>query len=462
MSDPFNILIVEDDKLTGEAICHHLAKEGFRPTLFKKAEEAFLYFQQHPVDLAVFDYRLPGMSGEDLFIKIRSLDPLLPVIFMTSFSSIDQAVRLLQMGAFTYLTKPVKMAELSIQIRNALEKVALRREVQYLKEELSKKYHFKNYVFNSERMQSILKNVLKAADSNASILITGESGTGKEVIANVIHGHSKRKEQKFVKVCLSVLPETLIEAELFGAEKGAYTGSMDKRIGKFEEADKGTIFLDEIGELPLSTQVKLLRVIQEKNITRIGSNKTIEVDFRLITASNIDLNALIQKGTFRQDLYYRLNVIQIDIPPLRERKEEIPFLIDLFIKKYSQREEKEIKHISKDTLSLLRRYSYPGNIRELENIIERAIVLSNDNTITVKELPIHIQDQPGHPQDLGLGEQDLTLPETVNMIEKQMIQKMLTKHKNNQFKAAKSLGISESNIRYKMKKLNIVLPPKTL
>ncbi len=457
MAEKFNILIVEDEKLIGDAIYNHLKTEGFQTVLFSNAEEALVHFQQNSIDLAVLDYKLPGMSGEDLFKKIRALDPFLPLIFMTSFSSIDQAVRLLQMGAFSYIAKPVRLAELCCQVKNALEKVKLRREVQDLEAKIDIKYHIENYVFNSERMQLILKRVLKIADSYANVLITGESGTGKEVIASIIHGHSKRKSQKLVTACLSALPENLMDVELFGAKKGAYTNSVEHRVGKFEEADKGTIFLDEIGELPLNMQVKLLRVIQEKRITRVGTNKPIAVDFRLITASNKNLNELVKAKKFREDLYYRLNVIQIELPPLRERKEEIPFLVDLFVKKYSQREGKKIEHISKDVLNLLRKYQYPGNVRELENIMESAVVLSNEGVIRVEDLPIHMREQNGSFYDLRVGDERLTLSEAVNLVEKQIIQKALAKHKFNQSKAAKELGISKTNIQYKMKKLNIGL-----
>ncbi len=454
MTEKFNILIVEDHNVTGKIISNDLKKKGFHTVLFKNGEDAFLYFQQHSVDLVVMDYDLPGMSGEDCFKKMIALDPSLPVIFITAYSSIDQAVRLLQMGAFSYIAKPIKKEELFRHIENALEKITLRQEIQDLKEKLGKKYHFENYVFHSENMQSILLNLMNIIDSQANVLITGESGTGKEVIANIIHSHSKRKNQEFIKVNLSALPESLIEVELFGAEKGAYTGSINERIGKFEQADNGTIFLDEIGELPLNTQVKLLRVLQEKTVTKIGSNISKKINFRLITATNKDPNLLVEENKLRKDLYFRLNVIQIELPPLRERKKDLPFLVDHFVKKYSQQEGKKIRHISKDVMNLLKKYDYPGNIRELENIMEQAVVFSKKGRITLDEIPIYLKEPCS---DLfsyteSEGSRDLSLFERINAFEKNIIQQVLAKNANNQTKAAKELGISEGTLRYKVKK----------
>ena len=455
MNSGYNIIIVEDDKAAGKVIALQLKEEGYNPYHFERAEEALLFFQQNTVDLVLLDYKLPGMSGEELFIKIKKINPTVPVIFMTVLQSVDNAVRLLKMGAFTYLSKPLRMEELLHNITNALEKAALVKENRQLQDSLRKTFSFKNYVFSSEKMQPIIDIVMRAANSNSSILITGESGTGKDVIANIIHHLSKRKNKKLIKVNLAAIPETLIEAELFGAVKGAYTGSIENRKGRFEEAREGTIFLDEIGELSQAIQVKLLRVIQDREITRLGSNKPINIDIRLITATNKDLMQLVKEEKFREDLYYRLNVININLPPLRERKKDIPYLIDLFIKKYNQREGKQVKDISREALSTLMKYPFPGNIRELENIIERSLVLTQSDILVTDDLPVFVRSREDIYFDAIMDDNSLSLPEKLNIIEKSMLEKILKKHHYHQTRAARELGISEARLRYKLRTYKI-------
>lgn len=457
MIDAHRIIIVEDEALAGKVLHDSLQEKGYQVWLFTTAEEALDHFMRNPVDLALVDFRLPGMSGEELFEKIKVINPIVPVIFMTAYSSVEKAVSLLKKGAYDYLTKSIEIDELYHTIDRALEKVTLLNENRRLHENLREKFSFENYVFNSDKMQEAISIAARAADSMASILITGESGTGKEVIANIIHHHSSRKNNAFIKVNLSALPETLIEAELFGAAKGAYTGATQTRIGKFEEASGGTIFLDEIGELPQELQVKLLRVLQEREITRLGSNAPIKVDIRLITATNADLALLVKEKRFREDFYFRLNVIEVHIPPLRERREDIPLLVDFFIKKFCRRERKEIEAISRDALDLLVRYQYPGNIRELENIIERAVILARGSVLTPHDLPVIINPKEGEPFDMAAVESEntLTLPEILAITEKRVIANALKKHYYNQTKAAKALGISESGLRYKLQSLNI-------
>ncbi len=451
INEKFNILIVEDDELAGTVINDSLSKQGFATHYFKNAEDAFAFFQENPVDLAIFDFQLPGMSGEKLFEKIRDTDPTLPAIFMTQFSSVDQAVRLLQRGAYTYLAKPIDIKELLHNMHNALENITLRRENKELANRIRERFSFQNYIFNSNRMQQILNDALRSAESEANILLTGETGTGKDVIANMIHNNSGKRQQKFIKINLSTLPETLIEAELFGAEKGAFTGSIQTRIGKFEEADKGTIFLDEIGELSPNIQVKLLRVLQEREVTRIGSNTPRKIDVRIVAATNKNLKKMIQEGRFREDLFYRLHVIHIDLPPLRERREEIPFLIDLFVKKFCKKERKDIQSISKEAMSRLVKYHYPGNIRELENILERAVVLSRGNVLSKEDIPFFIMDAEAIDfSSIGL-DKNLTLPERLNLIERKIIKDSLEESNRNQRETARQLGITASGLRYKMK-----------
>ncbi|UCH92456.1 MAG: sigma-54-dependent Fis family transcriptional regulator [Candidatus Aminicenantes bacterium] len=450
MNNGYHILIVEDDKIAGKAIGYQLKDHGYQSHFFEKAEEALLFFQQHTVDLVLLDYKLPGMSGEEFFLKIKEINPLVPVIFMTIINSVDKAVRLLKMGAFTYLTKPMRMDDLFHNINNALEKAALTEENQRLQESLRKNFSFENYIFNSENMQPIMDRTIRAANSNANILITGESGTGKDVIANIIHQLSKRKNKKLIKVNLAALPETLIEAELFGAVKGAYTGAVENRRGRFEEAQDGTLFLDEIAELSPVAQVKLLRVTQDREITRLGSNEPIKVDIRLITATNKDLQKLVREEKFREDLYYRLNVINITLPPLRERKEDIPHLIDWFIKKYNQRESKQVKAISREALSALMKYTFPGNIRELENIIESSLVLAKSDILVYDDLPLFVHSQKDLCFDAIIRDHHMSLPEKLNIIEKNILENTLKKHNHHQTRAAQELGISESRLRYKI------------
>jgi len=461
LKEKYRIIIVEDEKLAGKVLHDNLKSKGYHVTLFETGEEALVHFRENPVDLVLLDYKLPGISGEELFEKLKEVNPLVPVIFMTAYSSVEKAVKLLKQGAYDYLTKPIEMDELYHTIENALEKVTLIKENQRLQENLREKFSFEKYVFNSENMQEVINMALRAAGSGASILITGESGTGKEVIANIIHHQSPRKDKKFIKVNLSALPETLIEAELFGAVKGAFTGAVP-RVGKFEEADGGTIFLDEIGELSPDLQVKLLRVLQEREITRLGSNTPVKVDIRLITATNSNLEQLVKEKKFREDFYFRLNVININLPSLKERREDIPLLADFFIKKYNQREGKNIETISKDALHFLVKYHYPGNIRELENIIERAVILARGEVLTLQDLPVFVKQQNNSDSDLDTvldeNEGELTLPEILAVTEKSVIMKALKKYQHNQSKAAKALGISESGLRYKIQSLKIPRP----
>jgi DNA-binding NtrC family response regulator len=458
MSDKFNILVVEDDVATGKVISFELKAKGYNSRCFENAEEALVFFRENPVDLVLVDYTLPGMNGEEFFLKVRELNPLLPVIFITALQSVDKAVQLLKMGAYTYLTKPLKMEELHHNIKNALEKVILVKENLHLQEKLKETFSFKNYVLNSEGMQKILHMVMRVAASNSNVLITGESGSGKDVIAHIIHYCSRRKDHKLVKVNLASLPATLIEAELFGAVKGAYTGAVANRPGKFEEADQGTLFLDEIGELSLDIQVKLLRVIQDREVTRLGSNKPIKVDIRLITATNRNLQESVKEKKFREDLFYRLNVINIDLPPLRERKEDIPLLIDLFIKKFNQREGKQIKTLAKDALNALMKYRFPGNIRELENIIERALVLARGEVLGTDDLPVFVlspESPDSQPIESDSSLAIRSLPDRLTAIEKDILEKILEKHNYHQSNAARELGISEARLRYKMRTLDI-------
>ncbi|MEO0106687.1 MAG: sigma-54 dependent transcriptional regulator [candidate division WOR-3 bacterium] len=443
------LLLVEDEQAQRALLKRILEKEGYIVSEAEDGKRAIELFTNEDFDIVLLDQRLPDMSGIEVIEKLKEISPIVPVIMITAYANVQDAVKAMKMGAFHYLNKPVDPDELLITIQKATDTLNLKRENEELKRQLRIKYQSDRIIYKSEKMEKVMSLVYRAAQSDASVLITGESGTGKELVAGAIHNLSKRKDKNFVVAHLAALPETLIEAELFGHERGAFTGADKRRIGKFEFASGGTIFLDEIGELPQTVQVKLLRVLQEKKITRLGSNEEIPVDIRTICATNKNIEEEVAVGRFRDDLYYRLNVIRIHIPPLRERKEDIPLLIDNFIKVYSARENKKIKGISDEALKTITRYNFPGNIRELENIIERAIVFARGELITTDDLPEYLITQKVY--NLGTGK----LNETVEKIEREMIEMALKKHNNNQTRAAEELGISERVLRYKIKKYKI-------
>ncbi|MEO0136339.1 MAG: sigma-54 dependent transcriptional regulator [candidate division WOR-3 bacterium] len=443
------LLLVEDEQAQRALLKRILEKEGYIVSEAEDGKRAIELFTNEDFDIVLLDQRLPDMSGIEVIEKLKEISPIVPVIMITAYANVQDAVKAMKMGAFHYLNKPVDPDELLITIQKATDTLNLKRENEELKRQLRIKYQSDRIIYKSEKMEKVMSLVYRAAQSDASVLITGESGTGKELVAGAIHNLSKRKDKNFVVAHLAALPETLIEAELFGHERGAFTGADKRRIGKFEFASGGTIFLDEIGELPQTVQVKLLRVLQEKKITRLGSNEEIPVDIRTICATNKNIEEEVAVGRFRDDLYYRLNVIRIHIPPLRERKEDIPLLVDNFIKVYSARENKKIKGISDEALKTITRYNFPGNIRELENIIERAIVFARGELITTDDLPEYLITQKVY--NLGTGK----LNETVEKIEREMIEMALKKHNNNQTRAAEELGISERVLRYKIKKYRI-------
>ncbi|MEO0183483.1 MAG: sigma-54 dependent transcriptional regulator, partial [candidate division WOR-3 bacterium] len=395
------LLLVEDEQAQRALLKRILEKEGYIVSEAEDGKRAIELFTNEDFDIVLLDQRLPDMSGIEVIEKLKEISPIVPVIMITAYANVQDAVKAMKMGAFHYLNKPVDPDELLITIQKATDTLNLKRENEELKRQLRIKYQSDRIIYKSEKMEKVMSLVYRAAQSDASVLITGESGTGKELVAGAIHNLSKRKDKNFVVAHLAALPETLIEAELFGHERGAFTGADKRRIGKFEFASGGTIFLDEIGELPQTVQVKLLRVLQEKKITRLGSNEEIPVDIRTICATNKNIEEEVAVGRFRDDLYYRLNVIRIHIPPLRERKEDIPLLVDNFIKVYSARENKKIKGISDEALKTITRYNFPGNIRELENIIERAIVFARGELITTDDLPEYLITQKVY--NLGTG-----------------------------------------------------------
>ncbi|MDI6763666.1 MAG: sigma-54 dependent transcriptional regulator [Thermodesulfobacteriota bacterium] len=448
------ILIAEDEKTQRDLLEGFLKKEGFSVEAASNGRQAIEKIERGFFDIAFLDYKMPELDGLQTLHEIRKRFPDLPVVMMTAYGTVETAVASMKEGALDYLTKPIDLDELLLIIQKVLERSTLIRENRELKARLQERYTFQNIIYGSLKMEEVMGLIARVAPSQATVLIRGESGTGKELIANAIYYAGARSEKPFVKVSCSAIPETLLESELFGHEKGAFTGAIQKRIGRFEEADGGTLFLDEIGELSPSTQVKLLRILQEKEFQRLGSNLNLRTDVRIITATHRNLEEAMRHGLFREDLYYRLNVISIHLPPLRERKEDIPLLIDHFLKKYSEINQKKIQDLSKEARTLLSRHPYPGNVRELENLIERAVVLCRGEVITTQDLPFHLQEGPSEKQWEVSGKTK-TLPDSLEEIERDLIVKALHQHQGVQTRAAESLGISERVLRYKMKKYGI-------
>jgi two-component system NtrC family response regulator len=450
----FRILIVDDEKVQREILEGFLVKQGYEAMAAEDGQKALEKFKSGAFDLVLTDYRMPGMDGIQLLREVRRLQPETIVVIMTAYGTVGTAVAAMKEGAYDYLTKPIDLDELLLLTQRVEREVSLSQENRELKEQLREKFKVDFIVSASRQMEEALNLVGRVSQSSATVLILGESGTGKELIARAIHYSSPRADKPFVKVNCAALPENLLESELFGHEKGAFTGAVARRIGRFEQADQGSIFLDEIGDLSPSLQMKLLRVLQEKEFERLGSNQTIRSDVRVIAATNRNLEEAIQKGTFREDLYYRLNVVTISLPPLRGRKEDIPLLAEHFLKKYNRENKKNVASLSKEARDLVMRYDYPGNVRELENIIERAVVLCRGETLTTQDLPLNLREgkaEAALERDRGTR----SLPDTLEEIERQLIFKALERSGGVQTKAAEELGISERVLRYKMKKYSI-------
>ena len=450
--DKPKILIAEDEKPQRDLLEGFLKKEGFSVEAVANGREALDRLERDFFDIILLDYKMPELDGLHTLREIRKLYPDLPVVMMTAYGTVETAVASMKEGALDYLTKPIDLDELLLIFHKVIERSQLIQENKALKAQLQERYTFSNIIYGSPKMEEVIGLVGRVAPSQATVLIRGESGTGKELIANAIHFASPRSQMPLIKVNCSAIPETLLESELFGHEKGAFTGAIQRRIGRFEEASGGTIFLDEIADLSPGTQVKLLRILQEKEFQRLGSNTTLKTDVRVMAATNQNLEEAMKKGGFREDLYYRLNVITIPLPPLRERREDIPLLIDHFLKKYSKVNQKSISDISKEARSLLLRHSYPGNVRELENLIERAVVLCRGEVITTQDLPYHLQEGKS---EIEFRKKEKSLPESLEEIEKDLIIKALNQHQGIQTRAAESLGISERVLRYKIKKYKI-------
>ncbi len=454
MSAPFRILVVDDEAAQRQLVTGFLRRQGFDVAAAGDGTEAVARFRLEAFDLVLTDQRMPGLSGLALLDALRAVTPEVAVIVMTAYGTIETAVAAIKAGAADYLTKPLNLDELLHRIRLVRERQRLLTENRELRLALRERHRVDGIVGESGRMQEVLSLVHRVAGSDATVLLQGESGTGKELIARAIHHASPRAAGPLVRVNCAALPESLLETELFGHEKGAFTGAATARQGRFELAHGGTLFLDEIGDVPLHLQVKLLRVLQEREFERVGSSRPLPVDVRLIAATHRDLPALVRRGAFRDDLYYRINVVTIVVPPLRERREDIPPLIDHFVRRYAAANHKPIVGLTGEARDLLLRYDYPGNVRELENLIERAVVLTRDDVIGAADLPLTLHDPPGEAAG-GVG-----LTAAVEALERRLIREALAGAGGVQTRAADALGVSERVLRYKLRKYGLAGGPE--
>lgn len=461
MAERGSIHVIDDEPVIHEVLGQLLTSEGYEVELSSSGEEALEKHSSQACDLILLDLLMPGLDGIEVLKALKKMDPGALIIIITAYASVESAIAAMKMGAFDYIQKPFKHDELLLTIERALEHKKLQEENIRLKKELTRKFGFDNIIGKSKSIQKIFELIEITAPTRSTILIQGESGTGKELVARAIHLHSDRRNFPFIVVNSGSLPPDLLESHLFGHVKGAFTGAISQKKGLFEEANKGSIFFDEISTLNLETQAKLLRVMQDKEFMRLGGTTTIRVDTRIIAATNTDLEELILQKRFRQDLFYRLNVIKIELPPLRERKEDIPLLVKHFIDLYSQENEKKIDGVSEDVMEILMNYDWPGNVRELENLIERAVVLTKSPIITRANLPPFLlpnrPDMESFPTTRGEG---LTLKEQTRLFQRKIILDALRQAKGVQVKAAHSLGLKATTLNEMIKRLNI--DPNTL
>ncbi|OQX63883.1 MAG: two-component system response regulator [Desulfococcus sp. 4484_242] len=448
-----SILVVEDGQSQRAMLRDFIREKGYEAFEAGQGEAALDFLARNYVDIMLVDYKMPGMNGIELLERVKRINPEIDVIMMTAYGTVETAVQAMKAGAADYIAKPIDLDELLILINRISEHRTLQRENEILREELGRKgVTARDIIFESGAMNEVINLAGRVADSRATVLIQGESGTGKELVARLIHALSPRSKRPMTVVNCAALPETLLESELFGHERGAFTGASQRRIGRFEEADRGTLFLDEIGELSQTVQVKLLRFLQDREFQRIGDNRTLHSDVRVISATNRDLNALIREGTFREDLFYRLNVVSITVPPLRERKEDIPPLMEHFLRRFAAQNGRPVTGFSSEARDLLLKYDYPGNVRELENIIERAVVIARGTVISIRDLPFSPGEGHGGQKEK---KQAMGLNDAVEALEKEMIREAMNWSRNNQSQAALSLGISERTLRYKLKKYGL-------
>jgi two-component system NtrC family response regulator len=451
------ILIVDDEKNYLVVLEALLGPEGYETVTADNAAAALRLIRESDLDLVITDMKMPHMSGLELLEASKELKPDLPVIIMTAYGTIEMAVEAMKKQAYDYITKPFKNEELKLTIKKALHNYRLIKENRLLSEALTDRYSYGNIIGKSKPMLKIYDMIRKVAPSKASVLITGPSGTGKELIAKAIHYNSPRKDRPFISINCGALTETLLESEIFGHERGAFTGAVSMKKGRFELADGGTLFFDEVGEMPLPLQVKLLRALQEMEFERVGGTRTIRVDVRVLSASNREIKQDVAEGIFREDLFYRLNVIHIEVPPLSERIEDVRLLVDHFIEKYRQDGVKEKVELSPETWKALYNHTWPGNIRELENVIERAVVLNPGGIIELEDLPAEFSKKREEIDVNRFIPANAPLQKTLEQIEEQLIRRALRQCDNIQSHAADMLSITKSLFQHKMKKYNIVI-----
>jgi two-component system response regulator PilR (NtrC family) len=452
------ILVADDEQSMREFLEIMLKKEGYKVSLASNGEEVVKLIDNDLFDLVLLDIRMPKLDGISALKKIKAIAPETIVIMITAYASADTAIKAMKEGAYDYITKPFKVEEIKLIIKNALEKKNLQKENILLKQVVRDRYHFGNIIGQSQKMVVLYDLLEKVSPTKTNILITGESGTGKELVAKAIHYNSPRKEKPFVTLNCGAIPESLIESELFGHMKGAFTDAIATKKGLFEVADEGTIFLDEISELPLLMQVKLLRVLQDKEFKRVGGTEDIRVDVRIISATNKDLEEGVKEKRFREDLFYRLNVIQIKLPPLRDRKEDVQILANHFLKKYSEELNKNIAKISPEALPILLNYEYPGNVRELQNIIERAVALESSQELTTYNLSSYLSEQPLQRKgsiDIEIPTEGVYLEKLVEDLERTLLLKALDKTNGIKKKAAELLHINFRSMRYRLEKYGL-------
>jgi len=453
------ILVVDDEESIREFLEIMLKKEGYEVTSAEDGAKAKDLLAKKSFDMVISDLQMPNMNGIELLKHVKDSSPEMLFMMITAFGTTENAVEAMKMGAYDYLTKPFKIDEVRINIANALRSKNLEVENKTLKKEMQKEYAFQNLVGNSEAMHRIYDLVKRVSQAPTNVLVTGESGTGKEVVAKAIHFNGPLKDRPFVTINCGAIPEQLMESEMFGHKKGSFTSAVADKPGLFEVADGGTLFLDEVGELPITIQVKLLRAIQERVIRRVGATEDIKVEVRIIAATNRELEQMVKEGTFRQDLYYRLNVINIRTPALRERKDDIPLLANYFLKKYNERLGKNITAISAEAMEVLKKYEYPGNVRELENAIERTVALEAGATILPESLPPFVNTTSGRKlassHEIEIGPEGVELDKVMGQIEKELIVKAIHTAGGIKKKAAKLLHITFRSMRYRVEKYNL-------
>ncbi len=460
MNADCRILIVDDEDNVRKMLRAVLGREGYRVELAEDGPKALAAFKAKVPDIVLMDIRMPGLNGLEVLKQMRALRTDATIILMTAFASVETAVEALRQGAFDYIIKPFDLDEVKILLRRALEMRRMRQEIDMLHRELSNSFQWGHFLTNNPAMMELCRGTARIAPTNATVLLTGESGTGKELIAKAIHYNSLRSRGPFIKVNCGALPETLLESELFGHEKGAFTGALDRKLGLFERADQGTLLLDEVGEMSTNLQVKLLRVLQEREFERLGGTAAIKTDFRLVASTNQNLAQMVEKKTFREDLYYRLNVIHLTTLPLRERPEDIELLANHFLQRFCTENGKDIVGIDSSALEIMQAYSWPGNVRQLANAMERAVIMSLGIAIFAEDLPEQVvagwtMAEEGEAEDGEHSPGGHTLKDRLKDYEREQIRKVLLKHGGSRIKAVRELGISRRSLMYKLQEYHL-------